>query len=1348
MRIYRNGTRLYVPPQRQAQYQDDADWGRFVTKHYKLLHAPKIRNKALRKVTMYSTEFIKNGNYADFMKVPRVVYAAVHPRTSKVYVGSTVHNVVERFKSHAYQRFSPKPTGLSKFMAGRPSVQSLSTICTEFFIFPLQKLPDDFPERRFEEVEQEWMRRFAPGRLLNVYRLTTNRRQRHRPAPTGAPSSTPILPESRNFRAATVTHLINMRVEPRLKEMQRMKVNTLRRLKHACPPKHWLRQICDDVITGKVKEDPDAKLRPDVNFVVPFMTTKQDRVNLQQFFASSKELYNPGEVRIVSKLDSTIGSKFFNFTDASIDLKLEQAVCPCALLRAAGLPEKHFCQGHLISADPEVLRSFLNENEMEVTKELCEYGAKFRVGRSTKVAAQMFSVAVHRTFDEAPETWTNALIEHFTTNLQKSNKQPYRLKVNLNELLRKIHAQVVCTPADKNPQKLVFWCQKMYVTQLNLFTESAAFEDCPLLPRDVITIMTQDVQSLGFSAGSNSMPYLWLCPKLHKLEPHRPKLRTIAGKSQKTTPDGMPKTGEGTVMSGLSQFCAKAFNSVIDVLIAEDRRKRIKTCWIIRDRQEAVDMLGDCITDGFITEDFETMYTQLPHEEILANVGEALDDCGAAFTRRFGCTQYQAMNNIEWDIAHNCWLYRPQASRVVYSLEYFKKALKCVLQNTYMRSGQTVVRQVIGLFMGNECSPPVANLDLYVREKRWIQKLIALIGEDAVLRLCNGFRHYGRFIDDRISPRVGSITVNSQEVQLRPTSEDYGLSLKVTGDDPTVLFLGIEVTAQIAGFPQFKCRDKQHSFEFRIVRFPSYDSACPKHIRVGTLVGMLVSALRFTSKVSDVLAESQFLLVQFKNRGYPAAECRHGVIKFADRHICRKYGPLMREKLTKLVDKLFEDDQAPASNQMNNPKAEPASAAAVITTTTSNLVKTTERSNSSVGNTELSTTTTSSGISRPRRDEEKDPFAIFDDKPKRVLRTTLEDDDVIPQMVTSTPPDRDNMQLMLIDADRALTIPLPLEEEEVCSAPFAQEITIVQNVVQNNVVQVFNNNVLNNVDARTANVYNNFDARTAILNVQQDFIRLSQQPRVIDPSRLIDPFLAPDEISMAPKECPMILDEPQDEPQEILCLEGKPTPLAIEYHPVDDQKAVSAGDSVSTSGTRWKSFSQRRGEPPGNVGDTHGGHPEPDLIFEPGAETGSPPLQSRVYRSSSLSSPSDILEAKGEPSVRQVKGEEQEQTTTTTTTTTQQPIKVDQKEQVPSSSNSRRGRIRIGPRPEEILMAVAIGDSIEALTQNRRGIECRRVGEVVRRLSDEVVVIKDADGNIWNVPDKGQVLLSIVVRKH
>ena len=183
---------------------------------------------------------------------------------------------------------------------------------------------------------------------------------------------------------------------------------------------------------------------------------------------------------------------------------------------------------------------------------------------------------------------------------------------------------------------------------------------------------------------------------------------------------------------------------------------------------------------------------------------------------------------------------------------------------------------------------------LYTKERDFVERLIALHGEDYVLREYDGFQFTSRFIDDRLS--------NLPEGKL-PSAADYdGLELACAGSGRDVNYLGVRYQADSTTHSvRFTINDKQKYFPCNLVRFPSMVTNVPTHVRVGTVVTMLVRTWRYSSRTEDFFTELRRLMYLFMKKGYPEQLLKLGVSKFVDRNVKSEYRAEMRHRIRKVI---------------------------------------------------------------------------------------------------------------------------------------------------------------------------------------------------------------------------------------------------------------------------------------------------------------------------------------------------------------------------------------------------------------------------------------------------------------
>ena len=167
--------------------------------------------------------------------------------------------------------------------------------------------------------------------------------------------------------------------------------------------------------------------------------------------------------------------------------------------------------------------------------------------------------------------------------------------------------------------------------------------------------------------------------------------------------------------------------------------------------------------------------------------------------------------------------------------------IRFLVENTYVCNNGTIRRQTVGLPMGTNCAPLLANLYLYAYEARWIDRLCNH-GEIVKARLAH---MTFRLIDDVFSLDNASfeeyIRVNAPEDLDGPhTGGIYPRELKLNDtkvSDPEVMFVGMTIKDE-DGELVMDVFDKRRSFPFEVIRYPHMESVIPSNVPYGVFVGL------------------------------------------------------------------------------------------------------------------------------------------------------------------------------------------------------------------------------------------------------------------------------------------------------------------------------------------------------------------------------------------------------------------------------------------------------------------------------------------------------------------------------
>ena len=206
-----------------------------------------------------------------------------------------------------------------------------------------------------------------------------------------------------------------------------------------------------------------------------------------------------------------------------------------------------------------------------------------------------------------------------------------------------------------------------------------------------------------------------------------------------------------------------------------------------------------------------------------------------------------------------------------------------LVSNTFLVSGSMIRRQKLGIPMGTNCAPVLANLYLYVHESEFIDKLHKTSAAKA-----RQFHLTFRFIDDLLS-----LDNPNWDEAITRTADNGGLypdelALSDTSiSDEEANFLGMHIKSFVTRF-QVAVYDKRDTFPFEVRRYPRIDSLIPGTIPYGVFTGQLHRGYRICSEHADYLSYAKQVAQRLIANG---CKSRRLVTKFKSftRSSVRKY---------------------------------------------------------------------------------------------------------------------------------------------------------------------------------------------------------------------------------------------------------------------------------------------------------------------------------------------------------------------------------------------------------------------------------------------------------------------------
>ena len=302
------------------------------------------------------------------------------------------------------------------------------------------------------------------------------------------------------------------------------------------------------------------------------------------------------------------------------------------------------------------------------------------------------------------------------------------------------------------------------------------------------------------------------------------KARFIANSSSCTT----------TELSKLLTSCLTAVkNHVIRYCEKDYERSGKNLFWSIKNSSEVLNKLK---SRGFratslSTYDFSILYTTLPHnliKEKLINLIEwTFKRDGSPY---IACNERQAFFTSEDTKRYKLW-----------SCQNVCEALIYLLDNIYIRFGTKLYRQIVGIPMGTNCAPLVADLFLFCYERDFMTSL----SDVKQAEIIEAFKSTSRYLDDLLN--IDNPYFEGMVNRIYPPELQLN---KANTADTEAPFLDLHLSIS-NGFVSSKIYDKRDDFDFDIVNFPFLDGDVPRSTSYGIYISQLIRFARVSSHVVD-----------------------------------------------------------------------------------------------------------------------------------------------------------------------------------------------------------------------------------------------------------------------------------------------------------------------------------------------------------------------------------------------------------------------------------------------------------------------------------------------------------------
>ena len=225
------------------------------------------------------------------------------------------------------------------------------------------------------------------------------------------------------------------------------------------------------------------------------------------------------------------------------------------------------------------------------------------------------------------------------------------------------------------------------------------------------------------------------------------------------------------------------------------------------------------------TFDFSTLYTSIPHDLLKSRISHLGHN---TFRKKDGSVKYTP---IKFTRAQGYFTHDINHGGDMYTADNICKMIEFLIDNIVVQFGGRLFHQVIGIPMGTNCAPLLADLFLYSYENEFLDNMI----KSGHTRPARSFNLCYRYMDDFI--------VFNNKKFMDYLKEIYSSQLtveKANKSDHLADYLDLAFIIDSGGKLSTRLYDKHDDFDFHIVNSPFLSSNIPSGPSYGAYISQLI----------------------------------------------------------------------------------------------------------------------------------------------------------------------------------------------------------------------------------------------------------------------------------------------------------------------------------------------------------------------------------------------------------------------------------------------------------------------------------------------------------------------------
>jgi hypothetical protein len=385
--------------------------------------------------------------------------------------------------------------------------------------------------------------------------------------------------------------------------------------------------------------------------------------------------------------------------------------------------------------------------------------------------------------------------------------------------------------------------------QQELLKEDGAYRQIQMSKEEVLELQKPRLVAWKlWSKEFERLGYLYEIPKFHKNPIGH---RYIAGCSSVST-----------IL--LARVLVKALHFILNVLREKDdehiKQTGIRRFFVINNFEEVTSFLSKWSAHSFSsmkTGDFSTLYTTIPLDDLVSELSVVINEAWVYHAQNENILS----NNLYLRVGHTVgWVKkrRPDLNNHCMrahdlSCTRLVEMVSFLIMNTYLCNGNQVYQQVVGIPMGTNPGPDIANLYLYAKESAYMDSKYCNLAENVENRIelveeGQSFHMTFRYIDDTFSidnPLWDQVTrIGSEDGGIYPKGLVY---MDTSVSNMESHFLGLHLKISDRGKISSNIYDKRKDFAFPVQRYPDMQSFIPKSVVYGVCIGLWDRAYKICS---------------------------------------------------------------------------------------------------------------------------------------------------------------------------------------------------------------------------------------------------------------------------------------------------------------------------------------------------------------------------------------------------------------------------------------------------------------------------------------------------------------------